>query len=389
MVIGAQQEKMPHCMAVISRQGAYLYLVQRSGYSGHGILAQRQPQQPRKLIAVHLRVTQKRHELIQHITEYPPQLGILLCRLHLPLLQQFFLPLFQHGRCTGVLRKFVKRFSFTAYRFIGFYPITQGKKQFSDFSSDRVYLGQLFPAIVGHLSAVSIWVCRPVGVPQPHIAPNFPTDHIVFQKIAFRRRQCRHAGLQAAKHILILKAACHCVDGGQQQRQDRLLQNVAPAADIGGNIVPAEHGLQQRAIYLHIPRRHGHLTPANAILCQRSQLRRHILHLGIGGVGLIQGDGRRAARPRFFRAEEVSLQVRKRCVAVTDKVFYFTTTTGVLRQSAQAFPLLYAVVEELRVTVIAQQSHCNSVGLFQRGGNDILLRSVEIGKPINVDIFSA
>ena len=187
MVIGAQQEKMPHCMAVIARQGAYLYLVQRSGYSGHGILAQRQPQQPRKLIAVHLRVTQKRHELVQYIAEYPPQLGILLCRLHLPLLQQFFLPLFQHGRCTGVLRKFVKRFSFTSYRFIDFHPITQGKKQFSDFPSDRVYLGQLFPAIISYLSAVSIRVCRPVGVPQPHIAPNFPTDHIVFQKIAFRR----------------------------------------------------------------------------------------------------------------------------------------------------------------------------------------------------------
>ena len=81
--------------------------------------------------------------------------------------------------------------------------------------------------------------------------------------------------------------------------------------------------------------------------------------------------------------------MRKRCVAVHDKVFYFTITTGILCQSAQAFPLLYAVAEELRVTVIAQQSHCDAVGLLQRGGNDILLRSVEIGKPINVDIFSA
>ena len=81
--------------------------------------------------------------------------------------------------------------------------------------------------------------------------------------------------------------------------------------------------------------------------------------------------------------------MRKRCIAFADKVFYFTDTVGIFCQSAQAFPLLYAVVEELRVTVIAQQSHCNRVGLFQRGGNDILLRSVEIGKPINVDIFSA
>ena len=63
---------MPHRMPVVPGEGCHLHLIQRGGDSGHGVLAQHQPQQAGKLLSVHLHIPQQLHELIQHIAEDAP-----------------------------------------------------------------------------------------------------------------------------------------------------------------------------------------------------------------------------------------------------------------------------------------------------------------------------
>ena len=388
MVVGAQQEKVRHRVAVVPVQRADLHLIQRSRYGGHGVLAQRQPQQTGELLALHLRVAQQLHELIQHIAEDAPQLGVFLRRLYLPLLPQLLFPLLQHLRRTGAFRKSVKHFRLTHGGFACFQPLTQGQEQLPRLAAHLIDLRQLLTALVGHLAAVALRVGCPVLVPQPHAAPDLPPDHIVFQQVALFRRQRCHAGLETAEHVLVLKAACHRVHGAQQQRQHRLLQNVAAAADVGRYPVPAEHRLQKRAVDLHIPRRHRHIPPADAALRQTAQLRRHILHLGIGRMRLIERDGRRIALPRLVRTEEVALQVSERRIVTADKVYHFTLAAVLLCHALQAPPLLHAVAEQLRVAVVPQQRHRHAVRLPQHPGDDVLLHTVEVGEPVDVHILA-
>ena len=328
MVIGAQQEQVLYRVAVVARQRADLHLVQRGGYGGHGILAQRQPQQPGKFLAVHLRVAQQLHKLIQHIAKDMPYLSVFLRCLCLPGIQQFLLPPLQYLRCTGILSKSVKRFCLTPNGFIGFYPLAQGQKQRTDLPPQAVDLRQLIPAVGGHFTAVAVWVGRPVRVAEPHIAPYLPADGVILQQVAFLRRQVGHASLQAAEHVLVLKAACDGVHGGQKQRQDGLLQNIAAAADVGGDLIAAEHGLQQRAVDVHIAGGHGHIPPADAVLRQLSQLGGDIFHLGIGRMRLVQRDGRRVPLPGLVRAEEVLFKMGKRRVRIADKVLHFTAAAA-------------------------------------------------------------
>ena len=128
-VVGPQQEQVLHRVAVVPGQRGDLHLVQRSRDGGHGVLAQRQPQQPRELLAVQLRIAQPLHELIQHLAEDVPQLGVLLRRLHIAALLQRLRPLLQYLRRTRQLRKRVKHFRLTPCSFMLLQAVAQLQKQ--------------------------------------------------------------------------------------------------------------------------------------------------------------------------------------------------------------------------------------------------------------------
>ena len=239
-----------------------------------------------------------------------------------------------------------------------------------------------------HLQSIAVRAGRPVHIPQPHLSPDLPPDGVVLQQVAFLLRHAGHAGLETAEHILVFKSTRHRVHGGQQQRQYRLIQNVTAAADIGRDVITAEHRLQQRAVYLHVPGRHAHIPPAHALPGKPPELGRHILHLGERRVGLIQPNGRLPAVPYLRLAEAVTFQMSQRRAGCADKVFRFTVCAVILCHSLQPVTLADGVLKQLHLVHIPQQRHRQAVGLMQHRGQNILLHPVEIGKSVHIHVLA-
>ena len=181
VVVGAQQEQDADAVAVVAGDLADLHLIQRGGDGAHAVLGQHQPQQAGEFLAVQLRVRQNFHELIQHAAEDLPQLGVFLRQLYLSRRQQCVGLVPQRLRHTGSRREFVQRPGLVT----GGGPLLQAGSQRQQRQThlfpDAVDLLQTGGPLLRHVPAVAVGVQRPRHVTQPHIAPNFPADHVVLQ----------------------------------------------------------------------------------------------------------------------------------------------------------------------------------------------------------------
>ena len=63
---------------------------------------------------------------------------------------------------------------------------------------------------------------RPGRLARPHRAADLPLERVIFQNVALRHAEAGETGLEAAEHILVLKASAHRVKRAEQQRADDL-----------------------------------------------------------------------------------------------------------------------------------------------------------------------
>ena len=386
MVVGPQQEQHPDTVAVIAGDLADLHLIQRGGNGAHAVLGQHQAQQSGKFRAVQFRVPQDLHKLIQHVAEDLPQLGVLLRQLHLSRLQQRVRLIPQGVRHTGGRREIVQRPGLVPGGRQGFQALRQRQQRHTHLFPDAVHLRQPGRTLLGQLHAVAVGVGRPRHIPQPHSAANVPPDHIVFQQVAFLRRHAGHAGFQIAEHVLVFKAAGHRVHGGQQQRDHRLFQNFAAAADIGGDAVPLKHRFQQWAVHIHGAAGHGYIPIAIALCRQLPDLGGNVLHLGIGGGGLVQRHRIGLFLPRRVAAEKVALQMVQGAVAVSGEILHAALHARLPGHAHQTLLLGGGIPEQLAAPV-AQQRHRHAVTPPQRQREDALLLLIEEGEAIQIQVF--
>ena len=386
MVVGPQQKQHPDTVAVIAGDLADLHLIQRGGNGTYAVLGQHQAQQSGKFRAVQFRVPQDLHKLIQHVAEDLPQLGVLLRQLYLPRLQQGVRLIPQGVRHTGGRREIVQRPGLIPGGRQCLQALRQRQQRHTHLFPDAVHLRQPGRTFLGQLHAVAVGVGRPRHIPQPHSAANVPPDHIVFQQVAFLRRHAGHAGFQIAEHVLVFKAAGHRVYGGQQQRDHWLFQNFAAAADIGGDAVPLKHRFQQRAVHIHGAAGHGHIPIAVALCRQLPDLGGNVLHLGIGGGGLVQRHRIGLFLPRRVAAEKVALQMVQGAVAVSGEILHAALHARLPGHAHQTLLLGGGIPEQLAAPV-AQQRHRHAVTPPQRQREDALLLLVEKGEAVQIQVL--
>ena len=289
MVVGPQQKQPLHRVPVVAGQLADLHLIQRCRNGPHAVLGQHQPQKPGKFLAGELHLPQNLRHLIQYAAQDPPQLAVFLRQLGLSLPQQLLCRLLQALRHAGLLGKYVKHFRFIPGLRPVLQAIAQGQQRRAHLLPYAVDLRQPLLPLRGHLLPVSVGVCRPLRVPQPHIPPDAPQDHIVLQQVAFLRRDARHPRLEIAEHILPPEAAGNGIHRPQQHGQGRLCQNIAAAADIRRDAIPLKNALDDRAVYLHAPGGNGNVPPAAGPGGhQLPDLRRRPFHLAVYRAALPQ-----------------------------------------------------------------------------------------------------
>ena len=127
--------------------------------------------------------------------------------------------------------------------------------------------------------------------PRPGAPLQVPGEGVVFQQVHILLAQPGEAGFQTAEQIVIPVAPRHRIQGGGDEGQDGLFQNVAHAAEEHRHPVALQHRLQQGAVPLQVTGTDGNLPEAEALLPHQPQnLRRHPLHLGIEGVGGKEGE---------------------------------------------------------------------------------------------------
>ena len=248
MVIASQKKQCPDGAPVSPGHLADLHLVQGGRDGTHAVLGEHQTQHPAELLPGEGRVSQDLGELIQHTAEDLPKLAVFLRRLHPAGLHQRLRLLSQQLRHARLPGKSVESRGLVCGGRGRLHVLVQGQQRQAHLLPDGVDLLQPLSALRGHLRAIAVGVGRPGDVPQPHLAPDLPEHHIVFQLIALRPVDAGQSGFQIAEHVLVLKAAGDGVQGPQRQKQRRLLQDVAAPADVYRDAVPSKNMLQHRGV---------------------------------------------------------------------------------------------------------------------------------------------
>ena len=168
------------------------------------------------------------------------------------------------------------------------------------------------------------------------------------------------------------------------------MQNIAAAADIGGNTAAPEYILQNRAVFRHISGRYGNVAEAvPAAAHQPQDVGGHRLHFGIGRACLVDPNLLRFPLPNGVRAEEMRLQMLQRRIRSVGKIFHLAGHTVLFCHTKQALLLPQGVKKQLAIPFIPQQRHRDIVCLVQNHGENALLLLVEIGKSVKINILTA
>ncbi|CDC67992.1 unknown [Oscillibacter sp. CAG:155] len=361
MVIGAQQKEIPGSVAVVAGDLRDADLIQRDGDGAHAVLGQHLPQQPGELVQLHGLVPKDLHELIQHAAEDLPQLSRLL-RILEPASRRLLLHLFfQRGLKPQRLQKRVKAVYFLPSCFPSFQIFRKCQQRQSDPAAEGIDLRQLFLPCLVPGCAVAVRILRPVRIPQPHGAVDFPFEHVVFQQIALLRCQSGQTGLEPAEHILVLIAVAHRIQHAGQQAQGGFFQNITAAAQIGRDAVSLEYRLDHPFVIRHIPGGHYDLPiPAHTRRRQSADLRRRLLHLGKDGVRLQQTDGTALSLIGQVLSKKAALQMAQCGPVLCCEVLYLYRYAFLLRQTAKLLQCPLRSGEDLLAAVLLpQQRHCD------------------------------
>ena len=390
MVVGSQQEQIPVRVPVIPGDLRHGHLVQGHRDRAHAVLRGHLPQQAAEFVGPHGLVPQDLHELVQNGAEDLPQLGSLL-RLLEPACLCLGAHLFLQGALeVETLQKVVKCIYFLTDSFSGFQAFIQSCQGLPHPAAQAVHLLQpgLPPVVPG--GAVAVGVVGPVHVPQPHLPVDLPGEDIVFQQVALLRRQSRQAGLQPTEHVLVLKAVLQGGEDAGDEAPHGLFQHVAAAAQVGGDLIPLEHRLDDALVVRHVPGGHGNVpVAALSRRHQVSDIRRRLLHLGEGGVRLPDADGTAVPFVGFPLSEEVPLQMAQSRVVGTGQRPDLPGTARLLRQPRQLVPGAEGDLEHLLGAVrLPQQRDGDGPGLPRYGLQHLPLLGVEVGEAVQKHVLA-
>ena len=239
------------------------------------------------------------------------------------------------------------------------------------------------------LQSVAVGMGRPVLLLQPHLAPDLPTHHIVFQQVAIVFADTGQSRFEIAEHIFVFKAAGHSIHSAEQHGDHRLFQNIAAAADVGRNSGPGKGIVQDRTVKLHVPCCHANIPVAE--LAAAHQLQNagcRPLTLGIGSPRLPQFNSLRSTLPRLIASEEMGFQMFQCGSSVAGEIQDLALHPSPLGHPHQPLALTHRIVEKLFVSFLSQQRDGHAVGLAEDDLQNALFRPVKEGKSVQIDIFA-
>ncbi len=390
VVVGPQKEEILRGVAVVSGHAADLHLVQGDGNGTYGILGEHLPEQTGELLQVHGLVPQNFHKLVQHAAEDLPELGGLL-----RLLKAARLGLGSHLAFQGVLKvqflqKAVERPYLGSGGLAGFQPLRQTGEGGLDPVAQRVYLGQILLPGGGPGGPVAVGILHPIHIPKPHTAVDLPLEDVVFKPVAFLRAQARKAGLQPAKHIVVLIAAAGGVQDPGEKAEGRFFQDVAAAAEIGGDLVALEDRLNGGLVVLNVPGGHRNVPAAARSLRQKAaDGGGGLLHLGEKSVGLEEPDLGNVPFIGGGAAKKVTLQMAQGRDVLAFEHLHFHSRPLPLRQTAKAVQGAKGRLEYLLPAVgLPQEGDGERVGLPEKDGEAPALLGREVGEAVHINILA-
>ena len=371
------------------------YPVQGHGDGAHVVLGEHQGEEPGELVQLHGGVPQDLGALLQAAAQDVPQLGVLLRQGGLAPAVQLRRPLRQPLRHPRRLQEAVK-----GDRLPPSSPVrvfAQGLQGGGHLLPQGVEPGEQGGVLLGEGAAVALGVVGPVPLGRPGAPLQVPLEHVVLQQIHVLRRQGGEAGFQVAEHIVVAVAPGGGLQGGGDQGQDGLLENVAHAAEEHGDAVPGEHRLDQGAVALHASGAHGDVPEAIALLPHQAEdLRGRPLHLGVGGIGGEQGEGVPLPRPGGGRGgKELPLQVGQGGLlgpGLAGAHHDFLGNAPLLGQPEQLPGGAAGRGEDPRapfvlLQVVAGQGHGDGAGLGQQGPDHLPLLGGEVGEAVQIEVL--
>ena len=169
-----------------------------------------------------------------------------------------------------------------------------------------------------------------------------------------------------------------------------MLQDVAAAAAVHGDLIALEHALHRGGIVREVAHRHADLPIA--VLPRRRQppdLGSRIFHLAVKGICFIDMNGQRLPLIRCRRPEAIPLQVAQRRLCLRGGQLLRLEGTSLPR--CQLGELIEGPVsgpETLQPAVfLPQERHRDAVGAAQQDADGLQLLGSEVGKAIQIDIL--
>ena len=378
-------------MAVVPGDLGELDLVQGHGDGAHVVLGQHQLQQPSELLLVQRRVPQGVGELVHDGAQQLPELAVLLGLLELPQGLQLRRPLLQPAGQVNLREKSPEGLQLPG----GALPLLQSPGQTAqgaaDPRPDGVDLPEGLRLLRGKVLLPPGGVGGPVLLPNPHGPVDVPGDDVVLQPVALPGGKASQPGLEVPEHVLVLIPAAHCVQGGGDEAQHRLLQHVAAAADIHRHAVALKDALDDRGILLQVPGGHRDVPePELSRPRQGQDLGGHVLRLGKEALRPVKLYRLTVSIPLGAAAEEVGFQVLQGCLRRTGgEVDHPALCPLPVRQADQAVTGPETLAEDLQIAVpLPQEGDGDGPGPPQQDGDDRQLLGGEVGEAVEEDVLA-
>ena len=389
MVVRTHQKQHAHGVAVVARHFSQTHPVKRDRDRADRILREHKAHEPRELLRIQLGTAQHLHKLVEHAAQNVPKLRQLLRPLRFAALpKRLRLPL-QLLRQRDLRQIIVKRRHFTLNVSHTAHALIEMAQRRAYLFPGGVHPREHFLMLCTPRHAVALGVRRPRNVARPHCAANVPLDDVVFQQVALLRRKSREAGLEAAEHILVLKASAHRVKRAEQQRRHAAAQNIAAPRTVERDAAAREYGVQHRLRSVHIARGDGNIAEAVALAAHQTQnFRGDPLRLVVSGGGFIQPQLLRWLVPADIAAEEMLLHMTERIARrAAAQHLLRAGNARIPRKSVKLLAYAQALGEQLAVAAVAEQRHGDAFCPLEQNAQDVPLAAREVGKAVEKNVL--
>ena len=390
MVVGPQEEEVLGGVAVVPGDAGNLDLVQRDGNGAHAVFRQHLPEKAGELLQLHRLVPHDLHKLVQHAAEDLPQLGGLLRLLEAARFGLDIHLAFQSVLKAQLLHEIVEGVHLGGSGLSGLQPLRQAGQGGLDPAAQGVDPGQPRRPGGSPGGPVAVGIFHPVHVPQPHAAVDLPLEDVVFQLVALLRLKARQAGFQPAEHIIVFISPPRRGQDPGEKAEDRLFQNVAAAAEVGGNLPALKHRLDDGLVGFHIAGGHRDVPAAAFSIRQKAaDGGGGLLHLGEDGIRLEEADLGGIPVIGIGRAEEMTLQMAQGGAVPAGQRFDVHRLPLPLRQAAEALEGAEGRVENLLPAVrLAQKGDGEGMGLAEEDGKAAAFLGGEVGETVDINILA-